>query len=83
MQQKDALTVLITGRSENKFSELIKRIVKAKKLDFHMICLKPSTGPAGQKFTSTMSFKQTLLKEMVFTYSEAEDIRIYEDRPTQ
>ncbi|KAJ4348195.1 uncharacterized protein N0V89_009567 [Didymosphaeria variabile] len=80
MQQKDALSVLLTGRSEHGFSELIKRIVRSRSLKFDMVCLKPSVGPAGQKFTSTMNFKQELLKEIVYTYKEADDIRIYEDR---
>ncbi|KAF2470359.1 uncharacterized protein BDR25DRAFT_334433 [Lindgomyces ingoldianus] len=80
MQQKDALTVLLTGRSESGFSDLIKRIVKSRKLDFHMVCLKPAIGPANQKFKNTMEFKQELLKDIVYTYKDAEEIRIYEDR---
>lgn len=80
MQQKDALSVLLTGRSESGFAELIKRIARSRKLEFDMVCLKPAIGPSGQKFASTMKFKQELLKEIVFTYKEAEDIRIYEDR---
>jgi hypothetical protein len=83
MQQKDALNVLLTGRSESGFADLIKRMVRSKKLDFHMICLKPAIGPAGQRFTSTMAFKQELLKEIVYTYHGAEEIRIYEDRVKQ
>ncbi|KAF2174775.1 hypothetical protein K469DRAFT_613332 [Zopfia rhizophila CBS 207.26] len=80
MQQKDALSVVLTGRSEHGFAELINRIVKSKKLEFDMICLKPAVGPGGQKFNSTMGFKQELLKEIVYTYKDAEEIRIYEDR---
>ncbi|KAH7138329.1 hypothetical protein B0J11DRAFT_514127 [Dendryphion nanum] len=80
MQQKDALNVLLTGRSEHGFSELVKRIVKSRHLEFDMVCLKPAIGPANQKFVSTMAFKQELLKEIVYTYTEAEDLRIYEDR---
>lgn len=80
MQQKDALSVLLTGRSESSFADLIKRIVKSRKLEFDMVCLKPAIGPAGQKFKSTMEFKQELLKEIVYTYKDAEEIRIYEDR---
>lgn len=83
MQQKDALNVLLTGRSEHGFAELIKRIVRSRQLSFDMICLKPTIGPAGQKFKSTMEFKQELLKEIVYTYKEAEEIRVYEDRVKQ
>jgi predicted GTPase len=83
MQQKDALNVLLTGRSEAGFADLINRMVKSKNLDFDMICLKPATGPGGQKFKSTMHFKQELLKEIVYTYKDAEEIRIYEDRVKQ
>ena len=80
MQQKDALNVLLTGRSEHGFADLIKRMVASRKLKFDMVCLKPNVGPAGQKFRSTMEFKQALLREIVYTYREAEEIRIYEDR---
>ncbi|ORY09774.1 hypothetical protein BCR34DRAFT_486788 [Clohesyomyces aquaticus] len=80
MQQKDALTVLLTGRSEHGFGDLIKRIVRSRNLDFHMTCLKPAIGPANQKFRTTMEFKQELLREIVYTYKDAEEIRIYEDR---
>ncbi|KAH8727164.1 hypothetical protein GQ44DRAFT_738450 [Phaeosphaeriaceae sp. PMI808] len=80
MQQKDSLSVLLTGRGESNFSDLVKRIVRSKKLDFDMVCLKPATGPAGQRFKSTMEFKQELLKDIVYTYKEAEELRIYEDR---
>ncbi|KAF2641271.1 hypothetical protein P280DRAFT_468917 [Massarina eburnea CBS 473.64] len=80
MQQKDALNVLLTGRSEHGFADLVKRMVGSKNLKFDMVCLKPDVGPAGQKFRSTMEFKQELLKEIVYTYKEAEEIRIYEDR---
>lgn len=83
MEQKDALTVLLTGRSESGFAELVKRMVRAKKLEFDMICLKPHVGPENQKFPNTMAFKQELLKALVYTYNEAEEIRVYEDRPKQ
>ncbi|KAF2001070.1 hypothetical protein P154DRAFT_433717 [Amniculicola lignicola CBS 123094] len=81
MQQKDVLSVLLTGRSEAGFADLIKRMVRSKKLEFDMICLKPATGPTGQKFRSTMAFKQELLKDIIHTYHAATDIRMYEDRP--
>ncbi|KAH5397064.1 hypothetical protein HBI32_197310 [Parastagonospora nodorum] len=80
MQQKDALSVLLTGRGETNFADLIKRIARSKKLDFDMVCLKPATGPAGQRFKNTMDFKQELLKDIVYTYKDAEELRIYEDR---
>ncbi|KAL2426231.1 hypothetical protein ABEF95_002661 [Exophiala dermatitidis] len=81
VQAKDVLTVLLTGRGETNFAELINRIVNAKKLDFDLVVLKPEVGPAGQHFETTIAFKQEFLKEMVFTYKHAEEIRIYEDRP--
>ncbi|KAF3004755.1 hypothetical protein E8E13_000656 [Curvularia kusanoi] len=80
MQQKDALNVLLTGRGESNFGDLIKRIVRSRKLEFDMVCLKPAIGPAGQKFRNTMEFKQELLKDIVYTYKDAEELRIYEDR---
>lgn len=83
VQQEDALTVLLTGRAEHNFAELIKRIVTSKKLAFDMICLKPQAGPSNQKFRSTMHYKQTILEDLVHTYKDADQIRIYEDRPKQ
>jgi hypothetical protein len=81
MQQKDAFSVLLTGRGEGKFADLIKRMVKSKGLSFDMICLKPQVTPSNRRFPDTMAFKQELLREIMFTYHEAEEIRIYEDRP--
>lgn len=83
VQQEDALTVLLTGRAEHNFAELIKRIVTSKKLAFDMICLKPQAGPKNQKFRSTIHFKQSILEDLVHTYKDADQIRIYEDRPKQ
>ncbi|KAL8797567.1 MAG: hypothetical protein Q9195_000384 [Heterodermia aff. obscurata] len=81
IKQDDALTVLLTGRAEHSFADIIKRIVSSKNLIFDMICLKPRAGPSSQKFTSTMKFKQAILEDLVHTYKDANEIRIYEDRP--
>ncbi|KAF2758255.1 hypothetical protein EJ05DRAFT_439287 [Pseudovirgaria hyperparasitica] len=78
---KDALTVLLTGRAEARFSDLIKRMARSKGMNFDMVCLKPTVGPSNQTFGSTLMYKQELLKEIVYTYKDAEEIRIYEDRP--
>lgn len=83
MEQNDALTVLLTGRAETNFAEIIKRITSSKKLEFDLICLKPQAGPNNQIFVSTMKYKQALLKDLVYTYKDADEIRIYEDRPGQ
>lgn len=80
-EQPDALTVLLTGRSESGFSDLIKRMVTARKLNFDMISLKPAVGPNHERFSSTMHFKQEFLKALMETYHNSEEIRIYEDRP--
>lgn len=81
MKQPDALCVLLTGRSEQNFAELIKRIVASKGLEFDMIGLKPQVGPANQRFQSTMHFKQIFLDAVMETYRAAQELRIYEDRP--
>jgi hypothetical protein len=75
--------VLLTGRSEGKFAELVKRIVRSKNLDFDMVCLKPAVGPSNQQFSNTMNFKQAMLRELVYTYKDADEIRVYEDRQHQ
>ncbi|KIW15087.1 hypothetical protein PV08_07874 [Exophiala spinifera] len=81
IQSKDVATILLTGRNETNFADLVNRICDAKNLRFDMVVLKPEVGPAGQRFESTMSFKQEFLRELVFTYINAEEIKVYEDRP--
>ncbi|KAL4739463.1 hypothetical protein BDV11DRAFT_187477 [Aspergillus similis] len=81
MKQKDALTVLLTGRSEAGFADIVKRMVDSRRLEFDLICLKPEVGPNGQRFPSTMDFKQNFLSDIVLTYAQADEIRVYEDRP--
>ena len=83
MQQKDALNVLLTGRSERGFAEVIQRMVKSRNLDFDLIVLRPQTGPANQYFSDTMAFKQVFLRDLIDTYSAADEIRLYEDRVKQ
>lgn len=83
MQQTDALTVLLTGRAERGFADVIERMVKSKKLHFHLIVLRPEMGPANQRFQDTMNFKQIFLRDLIDTYSAADEIRLYEDRVKQ
>ena len=83
LQQNDAVTVLLTGRGEHNFADLIKRIVASKNLTFDMICLKPQAGPNNERFRSTMMYKQNILEDIVHTYKNADEIRVYEDRPKQ
>jgi uncharacterized membrane protein YgcG len=80
MQQKDALTVLLTGRAEGAFAELLKRIVRSKGLEFDIICLQPPAGPNNQRFANTKNFKQLFLETLMETYKVADEIRLYEDR---
>ncbi|KAI5286885.1 hypothetical protein KEM55_000158 [Ascosphaera atra] len=75
--------LLLTGRSEAGFADIIKRIVKSRDLSFDIICLKPEVDPWGQQFGSTMKFKQAFLDDLLHTYKEADEMRIYEDRPRQ
>jgi len=81
MQQEDALTILLTGRKESTFADIIQRMTKSRDLRFDMVCLKPEVGPANQRLTSTLVYKQELFKDLVFTYSGAQEITVYEDRP--
>lgn len=83
MEQKDAVNVLLTGRSEKGFAELVQRILHSKRLQFDLVCLKPMVGPANQKFASTGKFKLAFLEELMRTYHGAGEIRIYEDREKQ
>ncbi|KAH8593885.1 hypothetical protein B0O99DRAFT_514860 [Bisporella sp. PMI_857] len=80
MQQKDALAVLLTGRGETNFGELIKKMVRSKGLEFDIISLKPAVGPNKERLSSTMHFKQLFLESLMETYKDATEIRVYEDR---
>lgn len=80
MSQKDVLTVMLTGRGETNFAELLNRMCNSKKLDFDLVVLKPEVGPQGQRFSSTLEFKTEFFKELVFTYKNADEVRVYEDR---
>ena len=81
MKQPDAMCILLTGRSEKGFADLVKKIVASKGLVFDMVCLKPQVGPTNQRFPNTMDFKKQFLTALVETYAQATEIRIYEDRP--
>lgn len=83
MQQKDVVTVLLTGRGEANFADIVTRIVDSRNLRFDLVCLKPEVGPNGQPFITTMNFKQAFLHELIMTYKSADEIRIYEDRVKQ
>ena len=83
VEQQSALTVLLTGRSESKFSELITRMLSSKSLKFDMVVLKPEVSPSEEKFKSTMLFKQAFLGQLLKTYKQTEEFKIYEDRPRQ
>lgn len=83
MQQKDVLTVLLTGRGEINFSDIVRRMAVSKGLKFDMICLKRKQGPQGQRIKSTMHYKQSLLDDILYTYRDAEEVKIYEDRIKQ
>ena len=80
-RQPDALCVLLTGRSQPGFADLVTRMVASKGLEFDMIGLKPGASPTNQVFQSTMHFKQLFLEALMETYALAGEIRLYEDRP--
>ncbi|QIX00219.1 hypothetical protein AMS68_005736 [Peltaster fructicola] len=80
-EDTEALSVLLTGRGEKNFSELLQRIFKAKGLRFDIVALKPAVSPTGKVFDNTLQFKTTLLRDIVYTYTDAEELRMYEDRP--
>ncbi|KAK1055245.1 hypothetical protein LTR33_014189, partial [Friedmanniomyces endolithicus] len=75
MAEEDAVSILLTGRSESGFTDLINRMVVAKGLDFDMVCLKPRVSPSGKLFANTLAYKQALLQDIVHTYREADELR--------
>lgn len=77
----EILTVLLTGRSEAKFPDLILRILKSKGLNFDLVCLKPAVSPTNVQITTTMQFKSELLRSLIFTYKRSPYFKVWEDRP--
>jgi len=76
MRQKDALTVLLTGRSVTGFADLVQRIVKSRGLVFDMVVLKPEAMTTGQQSQNTLAFKTVFLAELLDTYSETQELRL-------
>ena len=76
IERKDVLTVLLSGRSEIKFPDLILRIIKSKGLDFDLVCLKPAVTPNNVQVRSTMQYKSESLKSIVYTYKHAGEITV-------
>lgn len=74
MRQKDALTVLLTGRSMVGFREVVERIVGSRGLRFDLVVLKPEM-VNGVVVKSTLGFKTAFLEEVLDTYGLAEEIR--------
>jgi len=79
-EEPGTLTVLLTGRAQKNFANIVTRMVQAKGLNFDMVCLKPEYGPTNQTFSSTMQYKQGLLEALVYTFKDATELKIYEDR---
>jgi len=80
IQDKSALTILLTGRKQQIFSELLIRMMKAKNLDFDMVVLKPLICPDGITRPGTKDYKQKFFEDVMLTYNNADELNIYEDR---
>ncbi|KAF4556136.1 Hypothetical protein D9617_1g080110 [Elsinoe fawcettii] len=83
MESPTALTVLMTGRGQANYSELLTKMVASKGLDFDMMVLKPGVGPDGVKYYSTLEFKKEFFRVVMMTYKHATELTIFEDRPKQ
>lgn len=79
----DTLSVLMTGRSQAKFSDLIVKILNAKGLHFDLTVLKPEVTPTAQIVVDTAMFKCEFFREVMSTYSDARHLIIFEDRAKQ
>lgn len=75
--------MLLTGRGERGYANLIQRMLDSKGLDFDMVCLKLEVGRYNQPFSSTLQYKQAFLRDLLDCYSQAVEIKVYEDRPKQ
>ena len=58
-------------------------MLNSKGLDFDMVCLKLDVGHHNQPFSSTLQYKQGFLRDLLDCYSQAVEVKLYEDRPKQ
>lgn len=69
MLQKDAMTVLLTGRSGEGFGELVSRMCASRGLVFDMVVMKPD----GSR--TTVEFKREFLGRLLDKYEGADEIK--------
>lgn len=74
MYDPESLTVLLTGRNE-KFAEIVTRMVKAKGLNFDDLYFRTS------QYSDTMSFKTEIINKLFKGEPDMASFVIYEDRP--
>lgn len=90
-EQKDTISIILTGRKNNIFKDLILKIIELSKLEdplflkpslqFDAICLKKSIKDSPG--TTTMMYKIAVLRDFLEYYPNLEEITIYDDRMNQ
>lgn len=69
------LTVLLSGRNEESFKDLISTMVQAKGLNFDILLFRTS------EFTNTLDFKKSCIENMLKRLTSCKYISLYDDRP--
>ena len=91
--QEDTITILLTGRKENIFKNIILKIIELSRLEdpiflqpslqFDAICLKRTTTTTGSSWITTMMYKTPLVRDFLDYYPNLEEVTIYDDMMNQ
>lgn len=90
-EQEDTISIILTGRKENLFKNIILKIIELSRLEdpnflkpslqFDAICLKKSI--KGALWTTTMMYKTAVIRDFLEYYPNLEEVTIYDDRMNQ
>ncbi|KAL1916024.1 uncharacterized protein VTP21DRAFT_6028 [Calcarisporiella thermophila] len=77
MEDKNTLTILLTGRKRPAFIDLIQSMISEKGFHFDIICLKPDDD---ELFSNTLTYKLQFLDQLLLTYPLLREMYLWEDR---
>ncbi|KAH3669019.1 hypothetical protein WICMUC_005118 [Wickerhamomyces mucosus] len=75
--EEDTLTVIMTGRRKEIFSEMLGELIASKKIRYDALILKQG------EFSNTLSFKSQVIIDLLNHYINVKETVIYDDRRPQ
>lgn len=76
-EDDETLTIVMTGRRKNLFTNIINDILKSRSLKFHALVLKQGN------FDSTFKFKTQVLTDILNHYHNIQEVTVYDDRKSE